>query len=176
MKQFINTCHSTKRSVTSSTLCANQSVNFRREDKNKVILTELQHLLRQDDIKLFKICYIRSNRFCIMNYCSSGQKDDSCLLFLLAGKPCIGFIQNIIQVHRTELLLRICKVNIRNQLCLNFDNEKLSCPNIFYGDIDIQDNSIFIQSNAVLEKIVYVYQKQLKGYIFSRIPNLLECS
>ncbi|CAF1661149.1 unnamed protein product [Rotaria magnacalcarata] len=176
LKQFINACQSSKRSVVLITMNESQTVHFRREDTNKVILMELQHLLRQHEIKLFNICYILTNRFTVMDYRSSGQKNDSCLLFLQAGKPCIGFIQNIIQVHRTELILRVCKVKIRDQLCLNFDNNRLSCPNIFYGSIDMQDNIIFIKANAILEKIVHVYHKQLKCYIFCRIPNLLECS
>ncbi|CAF2094813.1 unnamed protein product [Rotaria magnacalcarata] len=108
LKQFINACQSSKRSVVLIAMNESQTVHFRREDTNRVILMELQHLLRQHEIKLFKICYILTNRFTVMDYRSSGQQDDSCLLFLQAGTPCIGFIQNIIQVHRTELILQVC--------------------------------------------------------------------
>ncbi|CAF3619678.1 unnamed protein product [Rotaria socialis] len=176
LKHFINSCQSTKRPVVSFLMNENQMVHFRQEDVNKATLSELQHLLRQQDIKLFKICYIFTNRFTIIRYRSSGQKDDSCLLFLLGGQPCIGFIQNIIQVRRVELLLRICKVSVKDQLCLNFNNTKLSCPNIFYGDIDMHNSNVFIKAEAIIEKIIYVYNKQLKCYVFSRIPNLCESS
>ncbi|CAF3872548.1 unnamed protein product [Rotaria magnacalcarata] len=175
LKRFINIAQSTKRSFLLSSINENQAVHYRQEDLNKNVLVELQHILRQKDLKLFKTCYIFTNRLSVMVYCSSSQKDDSCLSFLLAGKPSIGFIQNIIQVRRRELLLRICKVNIRDQLCLNFDRKKISCPNIFHGDIDI-DNNVFIKPEAIIEKIVYTYNKQLKCYVFCRIPNLCESS
>ena len=176
LKKFINIVQSTKRSPLSSSVNDNETINFRQEDINKNTLTTLQRVLRQRDIKLFKTCYIFKNRFTIMRCCSTGQKNDSCLLFLLAGKPCIGFIQNIIKIRREELLFRICKVIIKDQLCLNFNNKKLSCPNIFYGDLDIDNNSIFIKFDAIIEKIVHMYSQQLKCYIFCRIPNLCESS
>jgi hypothetical protein len=111
-----------------------------------------------------------------MRYSSVGQKDDSCLLFMLAGQPCIGFIQNIIKVRHEKLLLRICKVNIKDQLTLNLNKKKFSSLNIFYGDLDMDNNSVFIKPEAIIEKIVHVYNKQLKCYIFCRIPNLCESS
>ncbi|CAF3728993.1 unnamed protein product [Rotaria socialis] len=175
LKRFINITQSTKRSFLLSSINENQTVQYRQEDLNENVRVELQNILRQKDLKLFKTCYIFTNRFSVMVYCSSSQKDDSCLLFLLAGKPSIGFIQNIIQVRRRELLLRICKVNIRDQLCLTFDQNKISCPNIFHGDIDI-NNYVFIKSEAIIEKIVYTYNNQLKCYVFCRIPNLCESS
>lgn len=176
LKQFINSVQSSKRSVLSSSTNDNETIYFRLEEVNKSTLAELQDLLRQPDIKLFKTCYIFTNRFTIFRYCSAGQKNDSCLLFLLGGKPCIGFIQNIIKVRHTELLLRICKVNIKEQLCLILNNKTLSCPNVFYGDLDMNNSSIFIKPEAIIEKIVYVYNQQLKCYIFCRIPNHCESS
>jgi hypothetical protein len=178
LKRLINIVQSSKRSVLSSSINDNdnETIYFRLEDVDKSMLTELQDLLRQHNIKLFKTCYIFTNRFSIIGYCSTGQKNDSCLLFLLGGKPCIGFIQNIVKVRRGELLLRICKVNIKEQLCLILNNKKLSCPNIFYGDLEMDNSSIFIKPEAIIEKIVHVYNQQLKCYIFCRIPNLCESS
>jgi hypothetical protein len=176
LKDFINITQSSKRSMLSSSKNDNKMIHFRLEDTNKDILIELQHLLRQSDIQLFKTCFIFTNRFSAMRYCSASQKNDSCLLFSLAGKPCIGFIQNIIKIRRDELILRICKVNIKDQLSLTFNNKKLSCPNIFYGDLDMNNNSVFIKPEAIIEKIVHVYNNQLKCYIFCRIPNLCESS
>ena len=176
LEQFISNCQSSKRSTLSSSKNHSQSVYFRREDTNHHMLTELQHLLNQNDIKLFKICYIHSNRFTVMKYCSLDQKEDSCLLFTLGGKLCIGFIQNIVQVHRNQLLLRVHQVKIRDQLHLNFNNNKFACPNIFYGNVDMDDTSVFIRAQAIVEKIVFMYHKKLRCYIFSRVPNLCESS
>ena len=153
-----------------------EKFRFLHEDKNENTLKELYLLLRQSDTKLFKTCFIHTNRFTAMQYCSTSQRNDSCLLFLHGEKPCIGFIQNIIQNCHQDLLLRICKVNIKDQLSLSLNNKKLSCPNIFYGDLDINNNNIFIKSEAIIEKIVHVYNKQLKCYVFCRVPNLCESS
>ena len=56
LEQFISNCQSSKRSTLSSSKNHSQSVYFRREDTNHHMLMELQHLLNQNDIKLFKIC------------------------------------------------------------------------------------------------------------------------
>ncbi|CAF1397355.1 unnamed protein product [Rotaria magnacalcarata] len=176
LKCFIDTAQSAKRSVLSSSINKNKTINFRKEDLDETMLIELQQLLRQSNIKIFKICYIYTNRFTAMRCCSRGQKNDSCLLFLLAGKPSIGFIQNIIQVRSHELILRICKVNIKDQLCLNFEKKKILCSNVFYGDIEADNSSVFIKPEAIIEKIVHAYHKQLKCYVFYRVPNLCESS
>lgn len=152
----------------------NQSIRFRQEDLNKAELVKLQSLLRQRNIRLFKICYVFTNRFTVMQYFASRSQNDSCILFLLAGQPSIGFIQNIIRVRHDELILRICKVTIKDQLHITLHNRKLLCPNIFYGDIEIDNNGIFIKPEAIIEKIVYVYNTQLKRYVFFRVPNLCE--
>ena len=175
LKHFVNIVQSTKRSILLSSVNQNEAICFRRENVNKSIITEPQQLLCQKNIKLFKTCYYFSNRFTVMENCSSGKKNDSCLLFSLAGHPSIGFIQNIIQVRHRELILRICKVNIKNQLCLTFHKKRILCPNIYYGDID-DSSSVFIKPEAIIEKIVYVYDKQLKLYVFFRVPNLSESS
>ena len=176
LKAFINVAQSSKRPMLSSPINDNEMIHFRSKDTNTDTLIELQRLLRQSDIELFKACLIFTNRFSIMRYGSASQKNDSCLLFLFIEKPSIGFIQNIIKVRHDELLLRIWKVNIKDQLCLTFNNKKLSCPNIFYGDLDMNNNSVFIRPEAIIEKIVHVYNNQLKCYIFCRIPNLCESS
>ena len=175
LKQLITSLQSKRRPVISS-ISQNQRIHFRKKDLNKTTLIELQQVLRQQNIKLFRICYIFTTRFTTMRYLSSGREDDSCLLFMLGSKPSIGFIQNIIQVRDGELLLRISKVNTKDQLRLSFNNRKVLCPNIFYGDIDVNDNSIFIKSESIIEKMVYVYNKKLKCYIFCRTPNLCESS
>ena len=54
LKQFISNCQSPKRSTLSSSKNHSQSVYFRREDTNHHMLTELQHLPNQNDIKLLK--------------------------------------------------------------------------------------------------------------------------
>ncbi|UJR12574.1 hypothetical protein I4U23_016750 [Adineta vaga] len=94
------------------------------------------------------------------------------LHLILRQQPCIGFIQNIIEIRHRELLLRMNKVNIKDQLSVVLNNKKLSCPNIFYGDIATNNNNIFIKPEAIIEKIIHVYNKRLKCYIYCRVPNL----
>ena len=172
----MNVAQLSKRLVLTDKSADRQKFRFLHEDKDENTLDDLRHILRQSHIKLFKTCFIHTNRFTTTHYCSTTQRNDSCLLFLRGGKPCIGFIQNIIQIREQELLLRVCQVNVKDQLSLVFNNKRLSGPNVFYGDLDMNNNTIFIKAETIIEKIIHVYNTQLKCYIFCRVPNLCESS
>ena len=63
------------------------------------------------------------------------------------------------------------KLNIKNQLCLAFQNKSILCPNTYYGNMDVDKTGVFIKLEAVVEKSVDVHSNQLKLYIFFRVPN-----
>ena len=104
------------------------------------------------------------------------QEDDSCVLFTLARKPAIGFIANIICTLQNELIFRIHPIVIKNQLYVIMNSKQIMCPNVLHGDLDPSGAFVYVQPQSIIEKLIYVYDKRLKRYIFFRVPNLCESS
>ena len=139
-------------------------------------LADIRSLLRQSDIELYKSCYVSTNRFTTIMYRMTRQSNDSCVLFKLAGKLAIGFIVNIIRARDNALLFRINRVSIKDKLHVIIDGKPVTCPNVFYGDLDPSNTPVLIRPPLIIEKIVHLYSEQLSCYVFFRIPNLCESS
>jgi hypothetical protein len=176
LKRFIQTIQSSKRSILSSPVSDFSNVRFRIADENMIALADIQTILRQQEIKLYKMCHVSTNRFTTVMHSAAHQKNDSCVLFNLAGKQAVGFIVNIICTRQKELLFRISRVSIKNQLFVALNNKKIPCPNVLHGTLDSFDVHVYVKSQSIVEKLVHVYDKKLKSYIFFRVPNLCESS
>ena len=176
LKRFAQIIQSSKRSVLPPLTNDYNSVRCRTTDENSTALADIRITLRQNEIKLYKSCYLSSNRFTTLMHCMTRQKNDSCVLFTLGGKPAIGFIVNIIYTSQKDVLFRINRISIKNKLYVIMNNKQITCPNVLHGDLDQSGAFVYVKPQSIIEKLVHVYDKHLKCYIFFRIPNLCESS
>ena len=146
------------------------------KDIKSSVIEEIRMNLRRNDLELYKTCFASKIRFTTMAHRMSCQKNDACILFQLGGQPAIGFIANVIRLNDDEILLRINQVSIQDQLAINLNNKRISCPNIWKGDLDSLNSFVYIRPKSIIEKLIHVYDKRCKCYFFLRIPNLCESS
>ena len=177
LESFVRNIQSSKRTVLSSRSNSDRrNVKLRTRDENQHALSDIRGILRRSEIHLYKSCYLSTNRFTTVMHCTTRQKNDSCVLFRLGGKMAIGFIVNIIQTDEKELLFRINRVWIRDQLRLVINSNSIACSNVYHGNIDSHSEFVYVKPQSVVEKLIHVYDAQLKAYIFFRVPNLCESS
>jgi hypothetical protein len=147
---FVNKIQSEKRVVSSSLSKGEDQVKFRCEDKNANDLAIVQTALRQENIKLYRSCYISTVRFTTVSYKKSGQSNDSCVLFFLAGEPAVGFITNVILIDSQQVLFRIRRVSINDKLYVYMKNSRITCSTVFYGNINDGSCFMYVQPQSII--------------------------
>ena len=176
LKRFIQMAQSSKRLVLPFFNNEINRVKFRHRDDKLNDLKMIQTALHQQDIRLYRSCHISTIRFTIVSYRIDGQKSDGCILFTLAGKPAIGFVVNIIETERKQLLFRIRRISIKNTLYITMNTKQIKCPNVIHGDLEGDGGFVYAKQDSIIEKLIYTYDAKLRCYIFFRVPNLCESS
>lgn len=176
LKRFIQMTQSSKRLIVPSFDNGINQMKFRRRDENLNDLKIIQTALRQQDIRLYQSCYVWTVRFTIATYRTNRQRSDSCVLFILAGKPMVGFIVNIVETEQKQLLFRIHRISISKKLHVTINNKQVTCPNVIHGNLEGDNGFVYIKQDSIIEKLIHIYDARLRSYIFFRIPNLCESS
>ena len=104
---------------------------------------------------------------------------DSCILFIISNKLRLGFINNIIRVNNTKqysYLYQVQLVVINSYLHINVNGNNVFCKNVLFGNLDSNDMYMYIKPEQICEKLIHVFDKQSKQFIFFRFPNLVESS
>lgn len=149
---------------------------MQNQERNSSVAEAIRTNLGQKDLEFYKTCYLFNARFTKTMHRIGSQKNDGCVLFNLGGQPAIGFIMDIIRMNNGKVLFRINQVSIQYQLNIKLNNKRVSCPNIWKGDLDSSNSFVYVQPKSIVEKLVHVYDKHCKCYFFFRIPNLCESS
>lgn len=176
LKKFIQMTQSSKRSILPFYANEINQVKFRHRETKLNDLKIIQTALHQQGIHLYRSCHISTVRFTIVSYRIHGQKNDGCALFTLAGKPRIGFIVNIIETEHKQLLFRIRRISIKNNLRIVMNNKQITCPNVIHGNLDDDGGFVYANQDSIIEKLIYTYDINLRCYVFFRVPNLCESS
>ncbi|CAF1404688.1 unnamed protein product, partial [Rotaria sordida] len=101
LRSFIENIHRTKRTV----ICDSRSETIKTQvrvctrDADPVALKQIQESINNNNIELFKTCYIGSNRFTISSNHEASKFTDSCILFVVNSKLRFGFIRHIIRIN-----------------------------------------------------------------------------
>lgn len=147
-----------------------------KRDFNHLATAEIKLTLGHDEIALYKSCYVSGRHFKTANFFHNKKIHDSCVLFNVAGETFVGFIMNIMRLVGNEILFRIQQVSVKDKFHLKMKQKKITCSNVFHGSLNQTSGFLFVQPDAVIEKLVYVYDAKMNAYIFFRVPNLLESS
>lgn len=151
-------------------------VRFLYEDTESNDMSMIRTALRQKKMKLYLSCYFSTIRFTTVSYRKHAQPNDSCVLFFLAGEPVVGFITNIIETDLGQLLFRVHRVSVQDKLYISLQNERITCSNVFHGNLNDENGFLYVKPESIIEKIVHVYDYRRCYYVFYRIPNLCESS
>ena len=105
--------------------------------------------------------------------------NDSCILFIINSKLKLGFIRSVVRINRTKqysYLFQVQLVTINSYLQINLDGKVICNKNVILGNLDSYNTHVYIKPQQIIEKIIHVYDKHLKQFIFFRFPNLVESS
>jgi hypothetical protein len=61
-------------------------------------------------------------------------------------------------------------------LHIQVNGNNVSCKNVLFGNFDANQTYMYIKPQQILEKLVHVFDKQSKKFIFFRFPNFVESS
>jgi hypothetical protein len=128
------------------------------------------------ELSLYNKCIIKGTTFTTLHYSKSKQFQDCAVLYRRGTKHCFGLINKIILIAKSNnLLLQVHSLynNRKDEILLNFNEQKLLCENVEFGTIDF-DHHIHVNANDIIEKVSY-YQSETK-FIFIRYPTLTESS
>ncbi|CAF1450109.1 unnamed protein product, partial [Rotaria sordida] len=88
LRSFIENIHRTKRTV----ICDSRSETIKTQvrvctrDADPVALKQIQESINNNNIELFKTCYVGSNRFITSSSHEASKFTDSCILFVVNCK------------------------------------------------------------------------------------------
>ena len=65
---------------------------------------------------------------------------------------------------------------INSYLDIKINGNTVLCKDVLFGNLDSLNTHMYIKPEQILEKIIHVFDKQSKQFIFFRLPNLVESS
>ncbi|CAM4988396.1 unnamed protein product [Rotaria socialis] len=131
-----------------------------------------------DAVKLYKTIIHNDRRFTIVTCQTSGNRNDSCILYKIAKKTRVGFITSIIETSSNEksCVLQVRDVPINRYLTINVNGTKIICSNVMFSKAEQTHSYFFVTLNDIVEKLVHVFDNPSKTFILIRFPNMMESS
>ncbi|CAF5100421.1 unnamed protein product [Rotaria sp. Silwood1] len=181
LHKFLNNMQRTKRTIIfdSRSETVKHHVRVHTRDTDSIALKHIQQSINNNKIDLFKTCHIGSNRFTTLSDNKTSTFTDSCILFTINDTLRLGFIRHIIRVNCIKQCSYLCQVQlvtIDSYLDININGDVVPCKNVLFGNLDPLNSYVYIKFEEIIEKIIHVFDKQSKRFIFFRFPNLVESS
>ena len=135
------------------------------------VIDQFINLIFSDVIVYYSTLFIGSVRFTIIDYARNKVSDDLSIIFKIGSKENFGRIRRIFTVNSGEPKVCLDVISQTIHFKCTTTTDVFSYPYIQTGILNMEDNSIFITTDNIVEKCVF-YERTNNCCTFYRFPNL----
>lgn len=139
------------------------------------IIDQFINLIFSGVIIYYSTLFIGSVRFTTMDYARNKVSDDSSIIFKIGSEENFGRIRRIFTVNNGEPIICVDVISETVHFECKTTTDVFSYPYIQTGLFNMENNSIFIAAEDIVEKCVF-YERTKNFCTFYRFPNLQHSS